>query len=71
VDALAKAEGTYVDSFYGSWYPTVSKPFGDNTGDVLWGKISAKEIMEQTERAAKEAREDSTVTKYTRTKGCS
>ena len=70
VEALGKAEGHYVETKYGSWYPTVGKPFGDNTGDVLWGKISAREIMELTERAASEVRADSTITKYTRTRGC-
>jgi len=70
MDALDRAEGHYVETNYGGWYPTVGKPMGDNTGDVLWGKISARDIMEQTERAADEARKDDTVTKYTRTKGC-
>jgi len=70
VASIGKSEGEFVVQYYGGWYPTVAKPFGDSYGDILWSKMSAKDAGELQERAAKEVREDSTITKYTRTTGC-
>ncbi len=70
VDMITKAEGEFVVQYYGGWYPSIAKVFGDSYGDILWGKVSAKEAGEMQERAAKEVREDPSITKYTRTTGC-
>jgi N-acetylglucosamine transport system substrate-binding protein len=70
VDMITKAEGEFIVQYYGGWYPTVSKPFSDAFGDILWGKVSAKDAAALQERAAKEARDDTTITKYKRTTGC-
>ena len=67
VTMIEKAQGLFITQYYGGWYPNVSKPFGDSYGDILWGKLSAKDSADLQERAAKEAREDTTITKYTRT----
>jgi len=67
VERIEKAQGLFIRQDYGGWYPNVAKPFGDSYGDIIWGKITAQEAGEMQERAAKEAREDSTITKYTRT----
>jgi hypothetical protein len=48
----------------------VSKPFNDSFGDILWGKVNAQDAEAMLERAAKEARDDATITKYKRTTGC-
>jgi len=70
VDMMNKANGEFVTQYYGGWYPNVAKPFGDAFGDILWGKMSAADATALQERAAKEARDDTTVVKYKRTTGC-
>ena len=70
VDAITKANGEFIQQLYGGWYPTISKPFSDAFGDILWGKMSAADATALQERAAKEVRDDTTITKYKRTTGC-
>ena len=67
VERIDKAQGLFIRQDYGGWYPNVAKPFADSYGDIIWGKMSAKDAGELQERAAKEARDDTIVTKYTRT----
>lgn len=67
---LDAAEGELIYSYYGSWYPTIGKVWDDSAGDLLWGKIGARELMEKMERAADEVRADPSITKMTRTKDC-
>jgi len=70
VDSITKANGEFIQQLYGGWYPSVSKPFNDAFGDILWGKMSAADAVALQERAAREARDDTTITKYKRTTGC-
>ena len=70
VDMMTKANGEFITQYYGGWYPTVAKPFADAFGDILWGKMSAADATALQERAAREARDDTTITKYKRTTGC-
>jgi N-acetylglucosamine transport system substrate-binding protein len=67
VDRVAAAEGHYIQTWFGAWYPTIGKVRDDNWGDLLWSRISVEELTDQLERAAKEVREDSTITKNERT----
>ncbi|MCL5997504.1 MAG: twin-arginine translocation signal domain-containing protein [Chloroflexi bacterium] len=65
LDRLVKADGHYgAISHYGQWYPTISKPWSDNMGDILWGKIAPNDILAQLERAADEVRKDATIEKH-------
>ena len=64
VEAINKAEGHYVQSYWGS-YPLLGKTWGDSMGDLLWGKMSAEEMAANLERAAEETRNDDTITKRT------
>jgi N-acetylglucosamine transport system substrate-binding protein len=66
LDAVERAEGHYPRWWFTAWYPTMGKVWGDNIGDMLWGRISAEEITDMMERAASEVRADATIEKPTR-----
>ncbi|MCD6520136.1 MAG: extracellular solute-binding protein [Anaerolineae bacterium] len=67
IDLIKSAEGHYIKFWYGAWYPTIGKVWGDNMGDFLWGRVSVEEMADMLERAAREVREDPTIEKHKRT----
>lgn len=67
VDAVTAAEGNYPTWYFGAWYPNMGKLWGDSYGDYLWGKLTVEELTNNMERSAREAREDDTMKKYSRT----
>jgi hypothetical protein len=65
LDAVERAEGHYPRWWFSAWYPTMGKVWGDNMGDMLWGRISPEEITDMMERAAQEVRDDASIPKQT------
>lgn len=64
--AIEKANGKNIVTFVNDWYPEMGKRLDESLGDLWWGKMTAEEAQEMLERAAREVREDDSITKYTR-----
>jgi hypothetical protein len=60
-DGIQRAEGHYIYN-RATDYPDVGRVFGDNFGDMLWGRISATDYLNALERAAEETRNNPDIT---------
>ena len=63
LDAVKAAEGHFVDIWAMNYYGGIFKPWWDNEGDFVLGKMSVENVIDLIERAAKEIREDPNVKK--------